>query len=46
MKTMTANELLAAYAAGERDFQNVELSGESFEGAILTGAEFTGARLH
>ena len=35
---MTAEELLAAYAAGERDFSGADLSGANLEGADLRKA--------
>ena len=47
---MTATELLAAYASGERDFsganlRNADLSGANFSGANFSGANFSGAKL-
>jgi uncharacterized protein YjbI with pentapeptide repeats len=35
---MTAEELLAAYAAGERDFSRADLHGVDLSGAELSGA--------
>ena len=43
MKTMTAEAFLDAYAAGELDFQNVDLSHVRLPNADLSGANFTGA---
>ncbi len=40
---MTAKELLAAYAAGERDFTGAELKGANIRGARLSGANLDGA---
>ena len=45
MKTMTANELLAAYAAGERDFRGVDLSFARLIDADLSGIDLSFARL-
>jgi len=42
---MTAEELLQRYAAGQRDFQGVNLSEEILSWADLTGANFSGANL-
>jgi len=40
---MTAKELLARYAAGQRDFRGVDLAGVDLSGANLSGACMTGA---
>ncbi len=40
---MKAAEVLRRYAAGERNFQRVNLRGESFKGADLSGADFSEA---
>ena len=40
---MTAKELLAAYAAGERDFSKANLSGADLVDADLRGAKLDGA---
>jgi uncharacterized protein YjbI with pentapeptide repeats len=45
MKNMTGQELLAAYAAGERDFIGVDLIGVDLNGAILEGANLMEANL-
>ncbi|MEQ8540779.1 MAG: pentapeptide repeat-containing protein [Coleofasciculus sp. D1-CHI-01] len=42
---MTAEELLQRYAAGQRDFQGVNLSDEVLSWADLTGANLSGANL-
>lgn len=42
---MTAEELLAAYAAGERNFEKVDLSGANLSSAKLSGAKLDGAKL-
>lgn len=42
---MTADELLQRYAAGQRDFQGVNLSGEILSWADLTGANLSEANL-
>lgn len=42
---MTAEELLQRYAAGQRDFQCVNLSEEILSWADLTGADLSGANL-
>lgn len=42
---MTAEELLAAYAAGERDFSRVDLFGAYLYNANLHGANLFGANL-
>lgn len=42
---MTAEELLQRYAAGQRDFQGVNLSEEILSWADLTGANLSGANL-
>ena len=41
--TMTAAELLKAYAKGERNFKGVDLSGANLEDAELSEADFSGA---
>ena len=46
MENMTAQELLAAYAAGERNFSGALLSGANLSGADLSGADFSGADLY
>ncbi|MGK7892864.1 MAG: pentapeptide repeat-containing protein [Xenococcus sp. (in: cyanobacteria)] len=38
---MKAAEVLRRYAAGERNFQRVNLRGQSFKGADLSGADFS-----
>lgn len=43
---MTAEELLAAYAAGERDFRGANLSFADLEGADLSFAELSDAYLN
>jgi len=43
--TCTTVELLAAYAAGERDFRRVKLEGANLRGAILGGAKLVDANL-
>ncbi|MBP0014032.1 MAG: pentapeptide repeat-containing protein [Roseofilum sp. SBFL] len=40
---MNAREVLAKYAAGERNFQGENLRGQSFKGKNLTGADLSGA---
>ena len=40
---MKAKEVLRRYAAGERNFQRVNLRGQSFKGADLSGADFSEA---
>ena len=45
METMTAEAFLAAYAAGRRDFQNVNLRGARLRGAYLSGIDLSFARL-
>ncbi len=40
---MKAREVLRLYAAGERNFQNENLRGQSFKRANLAGADFSGA---
>ena len=44
-KNMTAAELLAAYANGQRDFSGVELLGAKLSGADLSGAKLSQANL-
>lgn len=41
--TITAQEVLRRYAAGERDFRNASLRGANFKGQTLSGADFSGA---
>ena len=43
---MTAQELLAAYAADERNFSGADLSGANLRYARLSGANLSGANLH
>jgi uncharacterized protein YjbI with pentapeptide repeats len=45
MENMTAQELLAAYAAGERNFRQADLSGADLGHANLSGAKFYEANL-
>ena len=45
MENMTAQELLAAYAAGERDFSGADLRGAELEKANLSGANLSRANL-
>ncbi len=40
---MNAKEVLRRYAAGERNFCNVNLRGANFKGQNLSGADFSGA---
>ena len=40
---ITEEELLAAYAAGERNFSGADLSGADLSGANLSGAKLSGA---
>ena len=40
---MKASEVLAKYAAGERNFQRVNLRGQSFKGKDLSGVDFSEA---
>jgi uncharacterized protein YjbI with pentapeptide repeats len=40
---MKASEVLKRYAAGERNFQRVNLRGQSFKGKDLAGADFSEA---
>jgi uncharacterized protein YjbI with pentapeptide repeats len=42
---MTAQALLAAYAAGERNFIGADLSGADLSGANLSGADLREANL-
>lgn len=42
---MTRNELLAAYAAGKRDFRSADLRDANLRGAYLGGAGLRGADL-
>ena len=42
---MKAREVLKRYAAGERNFQGVNLRGQSFNGKDLKGADFSEAKL-
>jgi uncharacterized protein YjbI with pentapeptide repeats len=43
---LTAQELLKRYAAGEREFPDVDLSGQILKGVNLSGANLGGAKLH
>jgi uncharacterized protein YjbI with pentapeptide repeats len=43
MKNMTAQELLAAYAAGKRDFFRADLRGADLSNANLSNANLSGA---
>ncbi|HBR00117.1 MAG: pentapeptide repeat-containing protein [Roseofilum sp. SBFL] len=40
---MKARQVLANYAAGERNFQGENLRGQSFKGKTLAGADFSRA---
>ena len=42
---MQTEEVLRRYAAGERDFKQLNLSGASFKGASLAGADFSNCDL-
>ena len=42
---MTAEELLAKYAAGEREFPKAELSGADLSGVDLRETDLSGANL-
>jgi 2-iminobutanoate/2-iminopropanoate deaminase len=42
---MTAPELLAAYAAGERNFVGADLSGADLSGSDLRGSDLRGSDL-
>ena len=42
---MKASKVLKRYAKGERDFQGVNLCGQSFKGKNLSGADFSDANL-
>ena len=42
---MTAQELLAAYAKGERNFSGADLKGANLSGANLNGANLLRANL-
>ena len=43
---MKASEVLARYAAGERNFRGVNLEGQSLKGKDLSGADFSKADIH
>ena len=43
---MKASEVLTRYAAGERNFQRLNLRGQSFKGKDLSGADFSEADLY
>ena len=43
VKVTKAKEVLRRYAAGEKDFQGLNLSGQSLRGANLSGADFSSA---
>ena len=45
VNNMTAEELLAAYAVGERNFSGAELRGDNLRGADLRRADLSGANL-
>ena len=42
---MKASEVLKRYAAGERNFQRINLQGESFKGKDLSGSDFSEANI-
>ena len=42
---MKAKEVIKRYKAGERNFQGVNLRGQSFKGQNLSGADFTNAKI-
>ena len=43
---MKATEVLEKYAKGDRNFQRVNLRGQSFNGKNLAGADFSKAKIH
>ncbi|MDJ1184270.1 pentapeptide repeat-containing protein [Roseofilum casamattae] len=43
---MKATEVLERYKEGDRNFQRVNLRGQSFKGKNLAGADFSNAKIH